>query len=364
MKHRKYWVITSLVTLLPILLGVLLWDKLPEKIPTHFGVDGAADGWGSKGFAVFGLPLMWLLFHVLTYAATRLDQQNRGHNEKVLNLVGLIFPAMSIVFSLIMFGFALNWKLELKTLLFPRLGLCFIAMGNWMPKIKQNSTLGIKIRWTLYNEENWNKTHRFAGFVWVIAGVIFCLMGFVPENALVFLLPLQVIVLCGLPVAYSWNLARKQKREGTYTESQVNQDLKKHPVLLGVTTVLVTAILVGVAFIMFTGDIVYTVTDTTLAIDVDFHSDLTVSLETIDSIELRQGNPGGTRTWGFASARLMLGWFESDELGDYSRYTYNGCDSYILLTSGDDTLILNAKTEADTQALYESLTEKIQEATP
>ena len=364
MKNKKYWLVTSAITLVPILLGLLLWNKLPDRLPTHFGVDGAADGWSGKGFAVFGLPLMMLGFHLVICFATRLDKHNRGHNEKVMNLVGLIFPTMSIVNSVVIYAWAMELELSLSSLLFPLLGLLFILIGNWLPKIKQNPTLGIKIRWTLYNEENWNKTHRFAGFVWVIAGVVFCLMGFVPENTLVFLLPLQVILLCGLPVAYSWNLARKQKREGTYTESQVNRNLKKHPVILAVTTVLVTVILVGVAFIMFTGDIAYTVTDTTLSIDVDFHSDLTISLETIDSIELRQGNPGGIRTWGFASARLMLGWFESDELGDYTRYTYNGCDSYILLTSGDDTLILNAKTEADTQALYESLTEKIQEATP
>ena len=364
MKNKKYWLITSAITLLPILLGLLLWNKLPDQLPTHFGVDGAADGWSGKGFAVFGLPLMMLGFHIAICFATRLDKQNRGHNEKVMNLVGLIFPVMSIVNSVIIYTHAMDLELNLSMLLFPMLGLLFIVIGNWMPKIKQNSTLGIKIKWTLYNEENWNKTHRFAGFVWVIGGVIFCLMGFVPEKMLVFLLPIQVILLACVPMVYSWNLARKQKREGTFTESQVNQNLKKHPVLMGVTTVLVTVILLGVGCIMFTGDIDYTVTDDKLTIDADFYSDLTVSLETIDSIELCQGHPGGTRTWGFASARLMMGWFESDELGDYTRYTYTGCDSYILLTSGEDILILNAKTEADTQALYENLTAKIQEATP
>ena len=108
-----------------------------------------------------------------------------------------------------------------------------------------------------------------------------------------------------------------------------------------------------------TSYIAYTVTDTQLQIDADFHSDLAVSYENIDAIELCQGKPDGTRTWGFASARLMMGWFKSDELGDYTRYTYTGCDSYILLTSGDEILVISAKTEADTQALYEALTEKL-----
>ena len=359
MKNKKYWLITSAVTLLPILMGLLLWNRLPDKLPTHFGMDGAADGWSAKSFAVFVLPLMMLAFHGIIYAATRLDKQNRGHNEKVMNLVGLIFPTMSIVFSVVIYSLALGKELNLSMLLFPLLGLLFIAMGNWLPKIKQNSTLGIKIKWTLYNEENWNKTHRFAGFVWVIGGILFCVMGFVPGEALLFLLPVQVILLACVPAVYSWQLARKQKKAGTYTESRVNKNLKKHPVILAVTMVLVTVILAGVAFLMFTGDIVYTVTDTALNIDVDYHSDLTVSLDTIDSLALHQGKPGGTRTWGFASARLMLGWFESDELGNYARYTYTGCDSYILLTSGEDILIINAKTEGDTQALYESLTEKL-----
>ena len=359
MKNKKYWLITSAITLVPILLGLILWNKLPDQLPTHFGVDGAADGWSGKGFAVFGIPLMMLGFHIVIFFATRLDKQNRGHNEKVMNLVGLIFPVMSIVNSVIIYTHAMELELNLSMLLFPMLGLLFIVIGNWLPKIKQNSTLGIKIKWTLYNEENWNRTHRFAGFVWVIGGVIFCLMGFVAEKALLFLLPIQIILLACVPMVYSWNLARKQKQAGTFTESQVNKDLKKHPVLMGVITVLVTAILLGVGCIMFTGDIDYTVTDDKLTIDADFHSDLVVSLETIDSMELCQGHPGGTRTWGFASARLLMGWFESDELGDYTRYTYTGCDSYILLTSGEDILVINAKTEADTQALYEELLEKI-----
>ena len=223
MKNKKYWLVTAAITLLPILLGLLLWNQLPDKLPTHFGVDGAADGFSGKGFAVFGLPLLMLFFHGVIFFATRLDKQNRGHNEKVLNLVGLIFPTMSIVNSVVIYSLALGKELNLTMLLFPLLGLLFIAIGNWLPKIKQNSTLGIKIRWTLYSEENWNKTHRFAGFLWVIGGVIFCLMGFVPEKMLVFLLPLQIILLAVVPMVYSWLLAKKQQREGTYTESQVNK---------------------------------------------------------------------------------------------------------------------------------------------
>ena len=360
MKNKKYWLVTAAITLLPILLGLLLWNQLPDKLPTHFGVDGAADGFSSKGFAVFGLPLLMLFFHGVIFFATRLDKQNRGHNEKVLNLVGLIFPTMSIVNSVVIYSLALGKELNLTMLLFPLLGLLFIAIGNWLPMIKQNSTLGIKIRWTLYSEENWNKTHRFAGFVWVIGGVIFCLMGFVPEKMLVFLLPLQIILLAVVPMVYSWLLAKKQQREGTYTESQVNQNLKKHPVLLAMTTVLVSLILIGVGILMFTGDISYTCTDDALLIDADYPADATGAYEKIDSIELRESAPAGTREWGFASARLLMGLFRNEEFGSHTRYTYTRTDAHIVLTCGGDILILCAEIVEATGALYESLTAHIQ----
>ena len=359
MKNKKYWLITSAVTLLPIILGLLLWDQLPDKLPTHFGVDGAADGWGSKGFAVFGIPAMWLIFHLITWGVTRLDKQNRGHNEKVLNLVGLTFPTMSIAFSVLLYTRALEIELDMSSILFPLLGLLFIAMGNWLPKIKQNSTLGIKIKWTLYNEENWNKTHRFAGFVWVIGGVLFCLMGFVPEASLYWLLPLELILLAVVPTVYSWNLARKQRAAGTYTESEVNRKLKQHPVILGVTMVLVAVILAGVGIIMFTGDIDYTLTDTALTIEADYHADSTVPYDRIDSMELRESAPVGTREWGFASARLLMGFFDNEEFGGHTRYSYVGTDACIVLHCGEDVLILNAKTEEATRTLYEELLEKL-----
>ena len=360
MKNKKYWLLTSAATLLPMVLGLLLWDKLPARIPTHFGIDGAADGWGSKGFAVFGVPAMWLSFHLIIWGVTRLDRQNRGHNEKVLNLTGLVFPAMSIIFAVIMYSQALKLELNLSMLLFPLLGLFLIAMGNWLPKIKQNTTLGIKLRWTLYNEENWNKTHRFAGFVWVIGGVLLCVLGFLPGEAVAGCLVGTLALMALLPILYSCKLAKKQQREGTWTESQLSKKMKKHPVVLAVTMVLVVLLLAGVAFIMFTGDIAYTCTGTALVIEADFHADSTVPYEQIDSVVLRDSAPEGIREWGFASARLMMGAFKNDEFGSHTRYSYTGTEAYIVLNCGGEVIILSAETEDATRALYEELTELLQ----
>ena len=58
------------------------------------------------------------------------------------------------------------------------IGVIFTIIGNYLPKCKQNYTIGIKIPWTLNNEENWNKTHRFAGWLWTVCGILIMLTGF------------------------------------------------------------------------------------------------------------------------------------------------------------------------------------------
>jgi hypothetical protein len=117
---------------------------------------------------------------------------------------------------------------------------------------------------------------------------------------------------------------------------------------------------VGVGYIMFTGNIDYTCTDSALVIEADYHADSTIPYEKITALELRESAPVGVREWGFASARLLLGFFENEEFGGHTRYSYVGTDAYIVVSCGDDVLILNAKDEAATRALYEDLTAKLQ----
>jgi uncharacterized membrane protein len=89
------------------------------------------------------------------------------------------------------------------------IGLLFIIIGNYLPKARQNYTIGIRIPWTLANEENWNRTHRLAGYLWMICGVLMillCLTRLLPAPWTVGLLLIMVLVPCG----YSyWLHARK-----------------------------------------------------------------------------------------------------------------------------------------------------------
>ena len=61
--NKRTLIVTSIVTLLPILIGLILWKRLPDRMATHFGPDNNANGFSSKALAVFGLPCFLLAVH-------------------------------------------------------------------------------------------------------------------------------------------------------------------------------------------------------------------------------------------------------------------------------------------------------------
>ena len=86
------------------------------------------------------------------------------------------------------------------------MGCIFIVIGNYFPKMKQSYTLGIKLPWTLESEENWYRTHRFAGYVFMAGGVFVMLAGFLEMIWIAFV---TLLVVSALPTLYSYILYKK-----------------------------------------------------------------------------------------------------------------------------------------------------------
>lgn len=179
-KNKLQLIISTVLMLLPIAFGVIVWDKLPEKIAIHWGTSGEADGFAGRPVAVFALPLVVLAIHWLCVLVTSLDRKNKGKNEKAQSLVLWICPVLSLFLNGITYLAAFKKDINTTVFVLFFIGALFVVMGNYMPKVTQNRTIGIKIKWTLQNEGNWNATHRFAGKIFVAGGVLVMIAAFLP----------------------------------------------------------------------------------------------------------------------------------------------------------------------------------------
>jgi len=198
--------ITSIIILAPIVVGLLMWNQLPAEMATHFGENGEPNGWSSKEFAVFGLPLFLLAVHWFCAFFTGVDPKKENISNKMMTLVLWICPVFSIFGCGSTYMYAIDNSINTTVIGVTMVGCVFLVVGNYMPKMKQSYTLGIKLPWTLNSEENWNRTHRLAGGIWMAAGVFVIIGGFAELFWIVFA-ALFVAVL--VPTVYSYMLYKK-----------------------------------------------------------------------------------------------------------------------------------------------------------
>ena len=209
-KYKNTLIVTSIVTLIPILIGLILWNKLPEQLPFHWDINGNVDNWASKTVAVFAVPPMMLVFHWVCVLASTTDPKSANYNRKSMQIVLWICPIVCLVISTLMYCSALGHSMPIETVMPMLMGVLFIALGNLMPKMKQTYTMGIKLPWTLNSEENWNKTHRFAGKLWVGCGVVILATAFL-GNFWIFIVIIGLA--CIIPTIYSYMYYKKHKED-------------------------------------------------------------------------------------------------------------------------------------------------------
>ncbi|MBE6775045.1 MAG: DUF1648 domain-containing protein [Ruminococcaceae bacterium] len=202
-KYKSTIIFTSVITVLPIFAGLILWNRLPDEIATHFGTDNTPDGYSSKAFAVFGLPLIMLGIHLICLIGTNADPKRKNISDKAIGTVLWIIPIISLVLMGATYAYALGNKIKIGFIVLMLLGVLFILLGNYLPKTQQNYTFGLRIPWTLNDGENWVKTHRLSGWLMVIGGAVICATA-IFENPWIFF-PVVIAMLL-IPVAYSYKL--------------------------------------------------------------------------------------------------------------------------------------------------------------
>ena len=207
--NKKLVLFTSILILLPSLVGCVFWNQLPEEIPTHFNLLGQADGYNHKMFGIFGLPTLMLLMHWLLLFIMIKDPKSSNISSKIQLLIYWIIPFVSCLSMISIFGESLGYSMMSGLLAQIFMGVVMIVIGNYLPKTHRNYIIGIRLPWTLENDENWRKTHRLAGKIWVLGGLLLFLNSFVQIYVYwVFFLTLLLVVL--MPGVYSYQLSKSE----------------------------------------------------------------------------------------------------------------------------------------------------------
>ena len=206
-------IVTCIMTLLPMGIGLLLWNRLPDLLPTHWNFAGEIDGYQSKAFGVFFIPTFLLVNQIIVVLCLKEDPKSGNLTQKMIQMALWMIPLIGVSISVIIYSSALGYSLDVLFIIGIMLAVILIIMGNYLPKCRQNHVIGLRLPWTLNDEEIWNKTHRMAGRVWIAGGILLMILmfqQFYPSLMMVLTMVLTDVI----PIVYSYILyVRKSKNQ-------------------------------------------------------------------------------------------------------------------------------------------------------
>lgn len=211
-KRWNAWDMAVLIlALAPLLFAWMVYDRLPAQIPSHFGLDGQPDGYSGKFgliviFSVLVLGLPFLMKWLPALDPRRENYRKFSRFYELFRLVVTLFLSGMFTATLL---YALGYPVNISKVVLTGVGLLWMVIGNYLGQVRSNWFFGIKLPWTLENEEVWRRTHRLSGPLWMGAGILLVLSVFLPSSVTLWTVSLSVLVILLVPPVYAYYLFRK-----------------------------------------------------------------------------------------------------------------------------------------------------------
>lgn len=211
MKLSRTWIISAVFVLVAVATGIWLYPQMPAVVATHFDAEGHANGWSPRWLAA-SLPAFTVLgLVILTWVLPVVSPRRFGIKPfaRVYEVVMLVIQGVLLVVGVCAALKGAGYHVPLVTIGTLALGVMLMVMGNYMGKLRKNFFIGIRTPWTLASDAVWERTHRMAGWLFVLAGLVWIVLGLTGSRPWILL---AVVLAAGLvPAAYSFVVCRHQE---------------------------------------------------------------------------------------------------------------------------------------------------------
>lgn len=216
MNKRTVLLICILIALVPAVYLAIIWDSLPETIPTHWGTSSKPDAYGKKATVIL-LPALLggvtLLTCLVVLNLDKLDpKKGKNINPAVRNKLALSLSVFLTAICTYIIYVTQSSSHEMGNFLFLLMGLFFIFLGNIMYSVKQNYFVGVRLPWTLEDEDNWNRTNRIVSILFFITGIVTVIAALLlPGLAVIFIMLGSLLVSIAYAIIFSYRLFKKKQ---------------------------------------------------------------------------------------------------------------------------------------------------------
>jgi uncharacterized membrane protein len=201
-------VLTVVLLAAGFVVTAAVYGRLPDPMPTHFGLDGRANGWMPRHVGAWALPATAVVVTALARGGAFLlrGRWRARLQASPVRALALAVAAILLSVHVLVVRAALSPEPRLGGAIWVLLGVFFVVLGLLMPRIRRNPWFGVRTAWTLSSDENWARTHRMAGYSMSVGGFVAVLAGLLGSSALALV---SVLVSALLPALWSWYIAQR-----------------------------------------------------------------------------------------------------------------------------------------------------------
>ncbi len=212
MSTRMTISLSLLLVLAATIFNLSVYSQLPEQVASHWTLNDEVDGYMSRLWGAFLVPLVAVGLLGLLLLVPRIDP----HKANIASFRDSFnaFVLLLVVFLLYVHVLTMLWNLgyqdfEMSVVLLPAVGLILVFAGVLMARTRRNFFIGIRTPWTLSSDSVWEQTHRLGSRLFVVMGLLVMLASLFGRAGLLIIVPL-ILVAVLVPVIYSYILYRQE----------------------------------------------------------------------------------------------------------------------------------------------------------
>jgi uncharacterized membrane protein len=213
--RRLVWI----VIVVPAIYLAIIWNRIPQTVPMHFDIKGNVDKYGTKNdllTLVLGLTVLNAVVYLILTNIYKIDPKKYAalNKDRLQRIAFYVSAYLAAIWIALIYQIVHNDVSHMMKFVFIAMGLLFALLGNNMYNIKPNYFAGLRLPWTLENEDNWRKTHQLAGRLWFFGGLCFAILVFLlNEQWAIYTGAATLAILILIPVFYSYNLYKNQTKK-------------------------------------------------------------------------------------------------------------------------------------------------------
>ena len=191
MSTRTTIFVTIFLIAFAVTFSIAVFDRLPDQMASHWNTANQVDGYISRFWGAFLMPIMTVGILVLFLIIPSIDPlkaniaQFRESFNTFITLIAAFMVYMHVLTVLWNLGYN---QFNMGTAMMPAMGLLFVFAGIMMRKAKRNFFIGIRTPWTLSSDKVWDETHRLGSTLFIISGLLALLGAFFEAYTMWFIL--------------------------------------------------------------------------------------------------------------------------------------------------------------------------------